>query len=92
MISKIGRFRSPVFQRERAPSPHVIAIAVCVYFFGALGVYSINHNFLTMAWLLAGILVLTIHLTIEARGSFFNPYTLFFAAGTLLCLGGYFIV
>jgi len=89
MTNRIERTHSALFKPEAPPSVTAICIAVCVYFFGALGVSTINHGFLLMAWLLSGFLAVTIYMTIEARGTFLNPYTMFFATGVLICLGGY---
>ncbi len=91
MIRTIGRTQSIVFRREKPPSARAICTAVCVYFFGALGVHMIDPGFLLMAWLMAGGLAFTIWLTIEARGSFLNPYTLFFAGAVAICLGGFIV-
>ena len=91
MIRKISHFRSAVFKREKPPTPLAISLALSIYFFGALGVYEIDHVFLLGAWLMAGFLLLTVYFTFDKRASLLNPYTLFFSAAVLLCLGGYIV-
>ena len=89
MIRRVSRFDSNVFRRERVPSPLAISVSVSVYFLGALAVCSIDRVFLLFAWLMAGLMMLTVYVTFDTRTSLLNPYTLFFAVATLGGLIGY---
>ncbi len=90
MIRKIGGFQSPLFKREKSPPPAAASLAVLGYFFGALGVHEIDPGYLLMAWMLAGLMALTIYYTVLGKGSLLNPYTMFFAAASMVCIAGYF--
>ncbi len=89
MIKKISRFRRSAALREKVPSPLAICTSICVYFFGALGVYVFDHVFLLSAWLAAGPLLFAVYLTRDAKGSLLNPYTLFFSGLVVVNLCGY---
>jgi hypothetical protein len=90
MIKKVRKFSHAALNRkEKIPSPLAICISVCIYFLGALFICEIDRVWLLSAWLFAGPLLFTVYLTLDARGSLLNPYTLFFAGSVVLTLGGY---
>lgn len=90
MITKIRSIRRRY--REAAPTPALIAFSCAAYFLGAVGIGLLDRGFLLLAWLMTGFLAIAIYLTLDAKGSLINAYTVSLGGIVALNVAGYFFV
>lgn len=90
---RIERIKNAVRQarrkRDKPLSARATSLFVLAYATGASAVGYFSSGLLLFAWLMAGPLAVTVHLTFDGRGSLPNPYTLFFGAVVAAAVGAH---